>query len=153
MTRHVLCDFSKASFGSWLASNLRLILAKKTGHFEWPSDFVGRVLFGRRPAPRWTWQVHWKKGLGWNQTKRPRDRQGCQMVYFQTKNPNLGKFWRALDWKLLLFYGHLEQFTVIWDIFWPFGTFCVHLVHFSGFGIMYHEKSGNSGSTDSISVT
>jgi hypothetical protein len=23
--------------------------------------------------------------------------QGCQMVCFQTKNPNLGKFWRALD--------------------------------------------------------
>jgi hypothetical protein len=23
--------------------------------------------------------------------------QGCQMVYFQTKNPNLGKFLRALD--------------------------------------------------------
>jgi tRNA(Met) C34 N-acetyltransferase TmcA len=22
--------------------------------------------------------------------------QGCQMVYFQTKNPNLGKFWRIL---------------------------------------------------------
>jgi DNA-binding LacI/PurR family transcriptional regulator len=23
--------------------------------------------------------------------------QGCQMVYFQTKNPNLGKYWRALQ--------------------------------------------------------
>jgi hypothetical protein len=23
--------------------------------------------------------------------------QGCQIVSFQTKNPNLGKFWRALD--------------------------------------------------------
>jgi hypothetical protein len=23
-------------------------------------------------------------------------KQGCQMVYFRTKNPNLGKFWRAL---------------------------------------------------------
>jgi hypothetical protein len=32
---------------------------------------------------------------------------------------------------------------VIWDILLPFGTFCVHLVHFSGFGIMYREKSGN----------
>jgi hypothetical protein len=37
--------------------------------------------------------------------------QGCQMVYFQTKNPNLGKFWRALE-----LYGHLECFTDIWDI-------------------------------------
>jgi hypothetical protein len=25
-------------------------------------------------------------------------RQGCQMVCFQTKIPNLGNFWRALDW-------------------------------------------------------
>jgi hypothetical protein len=23
--------------------------------------------------------------------------QGCQMVCFQTKNPNLGKFWKALE--------------------------------------------------------
>jgi hypothetical protein len=23
--------------------------------------------------------------------------QCCQMVYFQTKNPSLGKFWRALE--------------------------------------------------------
>jgi hypothetical protein len=38
--------------------------------------------------------------------------RGCQMVYFQTENPNLGIFWRALDWKL---YGHLEYFTGIWD--------------------------------------
>jgi hypothetical protein len=26
--------------------------------------------------------------------------QGCQMVCFQTKNPNLGKFWRVLQWKM-----------------------------------------------------
>jgi hypothetical protein len=25
--------------------------------------------------------------------------QGCQMVFFKTKNPNLGKFWRAWEWK------------------------------------------------------
>jgi hypothetical protein len=43
--------------------------------------------------------------------------QGCQMVCFQTKNPNLGKFWRVLDWKKLgIFYGHLEYFMDIWDI-------------------------------------
>jgi hypothetical protein len=31
------------------------------------------------------------------------------------------------------------------DILWSFirHTFCVHLVHFSGFGIMYKEKSSN----------
>jgi hypothetical protein len=36
--------------------------------------------------------------------------QGCQMVYFQTKNPNLGKFWRALDWTMLIY------FMTIWNI-------------------------------------
>jgi hypothetical protein len=28
--------------------------------------------------------------------------QGCQMVYFQTKNPNLGEFWRASEWEMLV---------------------------------------------------
>jgi hypothetical protein len=58
-------------------------------------------------------------------------RQGCQMVYFQTKNFNLGNFWRVLQWKILIyflchavylrpfdiFYGHLVNFVVIWYIF------------------------------------
>jgi hypothetical protein len=35
-----------------------------------------------------------------------------------------------------IFYGHMEYFTDIWDISWPFGTFCVHLVHFIRF--WYH---------------
>jgi hypothetical protein len=73
------------------------------------------------------------------------------MVYFQTKNTNLGKFLRALDGKMFIycmaiwntlrtfaiFYDHLEYFSDIWD-------FYDHLVHFvfiwdifSGFGIMY----------------
>jgi hypothetical protein len=30
--------------------------------------------------------------------------QGCQMVYFQTKNINLGQFWRALEWKMLAYF-------------------------------------------------
>jgi hypothetical protein len=72
--------------------------------------------------------------------------QGCQMVFFHTKNPNLDKFRRVLDWKLLIylmailnilqtfgiFYDHLVQFVFIWYIF-------------SGFGIMYQEKYGNPG--------
>jgi hypothetical protein len=62
------------------------------------------------------------------------------MVCSQTKNPNLGKFWRALDWKMFIY------FMAIWDILWPFGIFYGHLVHFFGFGIMYQEKSGNPGS-------
>jgi hypothetical protein len=49
--------------------------------------------------------------------------QGCQMVCFQTKNPNLGKFLRALEWKMMVY------FMVTWNILrsfgiymlWPFG--------------------------------
>jgi hypothetical protein len=62
------------------------------------------------------------------------------MVYFQTKNLNLGKFWRALDGNMLVylwpfgifgtFYGHLVHFVFIWYILCSFGTFCVHLVYF-----------------------
>jgi hypothetical protein len=51
-------------------------------------------------------------------------RQGCQMVYFQTKNPNLGKFCRALHWKMLI------HFMAIGNIWQTFGIFYHHLLHF-----------------------
>jgi hypothetical protein len=49
------------------------------------------------------------------------------MDFFQTKSPNLSKFWRALEWKMLVY------FTVIWSILrrfgipilWPYGN-CVY---------------------------
>jgi hypothetical protein len=41
------------------------------------------------------------------------------MVYFQTKNLNLVKFWRAFEWKMLLY------FMPIWSILWSFGNFVV----------------------------
>jgi formate hydrogenlyase subunit 3/multisubunit Na+/H+ antiporter MnhD subunit len=66
------------------------------------------------------------------------------MVYFQTKNPNLGKFGMVLDGKLLLY------FMAIGNILRIFGIFYYHLVHFvfilyifSGFGIVHQETSGN----------
>jgi hypothetical protein len=73
--------------------------------------------------------------------------QCCQMVYFQTENPNLGKFWKVLQWKMFgifrailsisrptgIFYGHLVHFVVIWYIF-------------TRFGMLYREKSGNPAS-------
>jgi hypothetical protein len=57
------------------------------------------------------------------------------MVYLQTKNPNLGKFWILLQRKMLVYFGqfgqlsrHLKSFTsilvyfvVIWYIFPVFG--------------------------------
>jgi hypothetical protein len=70
------------------------------------------------------------------------------MVYFQTKNLNLGYFWSALHRleKVDIFNGHLEYFTdickffmTIWYSLCLFGTFlwCVCVV------VKYQETSGN----------
>jgi hypothetical protein len=48
--------------------------------------------------------------------------QGCQMVCFQTKNPNLGKFWWVLRWNLLVY------FMDTWSILRSFVIFYGHLV-------------------------
>jgi hypothetical protein len=39
--------------------------------------------------------------------------QGYQMVYLQTQNHKLGKFWRASDWKMLIY--AMANFMNIWD--------------------------------------
>jgi hypothetical protein len=44
-----------------------------------------------------------------------------------------------------IFFGHLEYFTVIWYILWPFGNVVVTWYIFSRFGILCQEKSGNPG--------
>jgi hypothetical protein len=50
---------------------------------------------------------HGSPGLDTKQQKRKcfweknADGQIGMLVYFQTKNPNFGKFWRALGWKML----------------------------------------------------
>jgi hypothetical protein len=51
--------------------------------------------------------------------------QGCQMVYFQTQNPSLGKFWRVLHWKMLVY------FIVVLSILQPFCMFHGHFVYFT----------------------
>jgi hypothetical protein len=43
---------------------------------------------------------------------------------FKTKKPNLGKFWRALHCKILVY------FMDNWSILRSFGIFCGYLVHF-----------------------
>jgi hypothetical protein len=70
--------------------------------------------------------------------------QGCQMVCFQTKNSNLGKFWRASEWKMLL------HFMIIWNILWPFGIMYGSLVEFVVIWYIFpilvcldQEQSGN----------
>jgi hypothetical protein len=53
--------------------------------------------------------------------------QGCQMVSFRTKNPNLGNFRRVLQLKMSVYS------MAIWSIFLPFGIVYGHLVHFPSF--------------------
>jgi hypothetical protein len=80
-----------------------------------------------RSFPSTKWNVYEDKVLNTQISSA----QGCQMVHFQTKNPNLGKFWNALHWKMLIylmaicnisgtfgvFYGHLVHFVSVWFIF------------------------------------
>jgi hypothetical protein len=57
--------------------------------------------------------------------------QVCQMGYFQTKNPNLGKFLEGLAMEDYgIFYGHLVYFMDTWSILQPFGIFYGHSAHF-----------------------
>jgi hypothetical protein len=65
------------------------------------------------------------------------------MVFFQTKNPNLGKFWKVMRLKIIVF-------LAILCILRPNGVFYDHSVHgvviwyiFSRFGMLCREKSGN----------
>jgi hypothetical protein len=55
------------------------------------------------------------------------------MVFYKTENPNLGKFWRVLQGKMLVY------LMAIGYILWPFGIPYTrvygHLVHFPRFGI------------------
>jgi hypothetical protein len=65
------------------------------------------------------------------------------MAYFQSKNPDLSKFWRVLERKILVNYIGLHILR-LFDIY-----FC-NLVHFRVIwyifprvGMLYQEKSGN----------
>jgi hypothetical protein len=59
------------------------------------------------------------------------------MAYFQTKNTNLGKFWRALEWKGLVYS------LAVWYILWSFGNLVAIWYICLRFGTLCEEKSGN----------
>jgi hypothetical protein len=61
-------------------------------------------------------------------------KQGCQMVCFQTKNPNLGKFWRVFEWKMLVY------FRDTWSILRSFVIFYGHLVYFPPFWYLVQKN-------------
>jgi hypothetical protein len=65
------------------------------------------------------------------------------MDYFQTRNPNLGKFWRFLQWKMMVYWAMSVYFPAIWYI--PImDTWYI----FTRFGMLYQEKSGNPARPD-----
>jgi hypothetical protein len=43
---------------------------------------------------------------------------------FKAKNPNLGTFWWALEWKMLVY------FITIWSVLHPFNTYYIYTVEF-----------------------
>jgi hypothetical protein len=63
--------------------------------------------------------------------------QGCQMVCFQTKNPNLGTFWRVLHWKMLVYY--MDTWSSV-RFYGHFGIVRGNLVYFSPFWCFIHRK-------------
>jgi hypothetical protein len=56
------------------------------------------------------------------------------MVYIKSKSPNLGIFWRAIEWK------HLAQIMYIWYNVWPLGIVCGPLVYFYRYGMFDQRK-------------
>jgi hypothetical protein len=75
--------------------------------------------------------------------------QGCQMVYFLTKNPSLGKFWSILQWQMLV------NFKATWSILLPLRIFYGHFVYFVAIWVYFknylatlfpHTPSKNSKS-------
>jgi hypothetical protein len=58
--------------------------------------------------------------------------QGCLVVCFPTKNPNLGKILKVSNWKMLIY------FMAIWNILWTFGISYDHLAHFVFFLFWCH---------------
>jgi hypothetical protein len=82
--------------------------------------------------------------------KRATTRRVARWFVFKPKNPNLGKFWRILHWKMLVYFmdtwSILRSFVIC--ILYTFGKVSGNSVYFSRFGILYPEKSGNPGNED-----
>jgi hypothetical protein len=82
------------------------------------------------------------------------------MVNFHTKNPNLGNFWRVLQWKMLVYFMDvryiLQPFGILYGhlVYLYCGNlvymYCGNLVYFCRFGMLYQEKSGNPAAETSL---
>jgi hypothetical protein len=71
--------------------------------------------------------------------------QGCRMVYFQTKNPNLVKFWSVLQWKILVCFMTIWSILLLLEIIYGQLVYFVVIKYiFPRVGILYQVESGNS---------
>jgi hypothetical protein len=68
--------------------------------------------------------------------------------FFPNQKSQFGQILEGLRWE------NVDILRAFWNIVWTFGIFYRHLVifvfigyNFSGFGIMYQEKSGNPDAT------
>jgi hypothetical protein len=52
-------------------------------------------------------------------------------IFSKTKHPNLGKFWRVLQWRTLVYFIAFGLFCIQLLYLGSFWTFCGHLVYFS----------------------
>jgi hypothetical protein len=66
------------------------------------------------------------------------------MVSFNTKNTNLGEFWRALEWKMLVHFMTILNILHVFGIFYGQGVIlCTFGIFSSHFGTLYLDRSGN----------
>jgi hypothetical protein len=69
------------------------------------------------------------------------------MVCFQTKNHNLGKFWRVSKWKIFVYFMAIKNIVRPFIIF--YGNLVIRVVViwyiFPRFGKLHSEKPGNPG--------
>jgi hypothetical protein len=68
--------------------------------------------------------------------------QGCQMVCFQTKNPNLSKFWRVKHWGMLVYFTDTWSIlrSLVICILWTFGIVCGKLEYLFPFWYFVPRK-------------
>jgi hypothetical protein len=61
--------------------------------------------------------------------------------FFSFKKSHFAKILECLGMENVgMFYDHLEYFTALWYILWPFAIICGHLVYFSRFGMFGPRK-------------
>jgi hypothetical protein len=64
------------------------------------------------------------------------------MASFPSKNPNLGKFWRALECKKVCKcqFGNITAiWYILWQFLWQFYTY-LYVPNYTRFGILFQRK-------------